>query len=107
MLEQFSKDEPPSTAHRRGTLPSPTAAAAKEEGADAVAMELMLRAARVPRGAAASLLEAPRRGNSQMLPCFLRMLYYVDVAHHSFSYPLCNSAIRIHKHKFISLIVIC
>ena len=62
----LSKEEPPATAHRRGTLPSPAAAAATELIADAVAMELMLRAARVPhRGAAASLLEvlpaAPRR----------------------------------------------
>ena len=45
----------PSTAHGRGTLPSP---ACYCDGADAAATELKLRAARVPlRGAAASLLE--------------------------------------------------
>ena len=54
-----TKEEPPSTAHRRGTLPSPASAAATE---------LMLRAARVPpRGAAASLLEVlPRDEDDQL-----------------------------------------
>ena len=48
------KRRAPSTAHRRGTLPSPAAAAATE---------LMLRVARVPpRGADASLLEVLAEG---------------------------------------------
>ena len=59
----------PSTAHGRGTLPSPACCC---DRADAAATELMLRAARVsPRGAAGSFLEvllaAPRGGTRRLL----------------------------------------